>query len=327
MFGRNRTGIRLPAHGITLISILQLDGAHEDGLHGSLGHGHRTAWINQNKDAFFRAGGPLAGYNVLSSTVLMRHLADAEAEARAIYDRSHSNDPSGAEQEDVPEWAQRFFHLFEAQESNPSASAIADKVRRERSTVARSIVGAQAPLGHRQSDGIAQRRNETSNNVGTARQRQRSAGNLDDVQRMQEDEMNDYLYEGIDDDVNPRPAQRRRTSVPRNGRTRRIVDFSADRNDPVSRFAEIQHGFQTVSMLSDAIRQNMNAPLPEPIRTGRDVANDYEHASSNYHSAIRTGDELDIHFWNTRRTNLRAELAEIESSTVNSNESLSHNDE
>jgi hypothetical protein len=109
VFGRNRTGIRLPAHGIALISILQLAGAHEDGLHGSLGHGHRTAWINQNKDACFRAGGPLAGYNVLSSTVLMRHLADAEAEARAIYDCSHSNDTSGAKQEDVPEWAQAIF--------------------------------------------------------------------------------------------------------------------------------------------------------------------------------------------------------------------------
>jgi hypothetical protein len=92
----------------------------------------------------------------------MRHLADAEGEARAIYDRSHSNDPSGPEEENVPEWALQFFRLFEAQESNRSASAMADKVRRERSTVARSIVGAQAPLGHRQADGIAQRRNETS---------------------------------------------------------------------------------------------------------------------------------------------------------------------
>jgi hypothetical protein len=193
--------------------------------------------------------------------------------------------------------------------------------------VARSIVGAQAPLGHRQADGIAQRRNETSTNVGTARHRQRSAGNLDDVQQMNEDEMNEYLHEGVDDDVNPRPAQRRRTAAPRNGRIRRIVDFSADRNDPVTRFNEIQHGFETVSMLSDAIRQNMNAPLPEPRRTGRDVANDYEHAASNYHSAVQIGDELDIHFWNTRRTNLRAELAVIESSIVNSNESRSHNNE
>ena len=39
-------------------------------------------------------------------------------------------------------------------------------------------------------------------------------------------------------------------------------------------------------MLSNAIQQNMNAPLPEPCRTGRDVANDYEHASVQYHNAL-----------------------------------------
>ena len=64
----------------------------------------------------------------------------------------------------------------------------------------------------------------------------------------------------------------------------------------------------------------MNAPLPEPWRTGRDVANDYEHASAQYHNAVISRDEMDIQFWIARRTNLRAELAVIESSTVNSNE-------
>ena len=54
----------------------------------------------------------------------------------------------------------------------------------------------------------------------------------------------------------------------------------ADRNGPVSRFADIQYGFQSVGMLSNAIRQNMNAPLPEPRCTGRDVAHDYENSSS-----------------------------------------------
>ncbi len=77
---------------------------------------------------------------------------------------------------------------------------------------------------------------------------------------MNEGEMNSYLAEGADDESNPRPAQRRRTA-PRDGRTRRIVDFSADRNDPVLRFADIQYGFQSVGMLSNAIRQNMNQSL------------------------------------------------------------------
>ena len=63
------------------------------------------AIATHNRSAFFRVGSPLAAYNELSATVLMRHLADAESEARAIFDRSHSIDPTGAEQEDVPQWA------------------------------------------------------------------------------------------------------------------------------------------------------------------------------------------------------------------------------
>jgi hypothetical protein len=67
VFGRTMSGIRSPAHGTALISLLQLAGAHEDCLQGSLGHGHRTTWIDQNRDAFYQAGGPLAAYNALSS--------------------------------------------------------------------------------------------------------------------------------------------------------------------------------------------------------------------------------------------------------------------
>jgi hypothetical protein len=47
--------------------------------------------------------------------------------------------------------------------------------------------------------------------------------------------------EGADNESNPRPAQRRRTAL-KDSRTQRIADFSADRNDPVSQFADIQYG-------------------------------------------------------------------------------------
>jgi hypothetical protein len=248
----------------------------------------------------------------------MRHIADAETEARTHYDRSHSNDPTGADQEEIPRWAREFFRFFEAQETNPPANDVAMEVRRGRTAVVRSVVGAQAPLGHSQEDGIAQLPIEISRNNATNQMRQRTAGNVD-IRRMSETEMNDYRTEGVHDNETRRPAQRRRTG-PRDGRTRRIVDFSADRNDPISRFFEIQQGFQSVSMLSDAIQQNMHAPLPIPLRTGRDVANDYQQASAEYHSAVLSGDDMDIQFWNARRTSLRDELAAIESSTVNSNE-------
>ena len=113
--------------------------------------------------------------------------------------------------------------------------------------------------------------------------------------------------------MNPTPAQL-------NADAQLGETVGADRNGPVSRFADIQYGFQSVGMLSNFIWQNMNAPLPEPWCTGRDIANDYEHTSAQYHNAVISGDEMDIQFWKARRTNLCAELAVIESSTVNSNE-------
>jgi hypothetical protein len=145
VYGRTMSGIWSPAHGSALISILQIAGVHENGLLGSLGHGHTTAWINQNWSALLQVGGPLHAYHELSATVLMRHLSDAESKARAIYDCSHSNNPTGAEHEDIHQWAHQFFCLFEAQDSHLSALALANEVRRERTNVVRSLVGAQAP--------------------------------------------------------------------------------------------------------------------------------------------------------------------------------------
>jgi hypothetical protein len=112
----------------------------------------------------------------------------------------------GFVREDVPPWARQFFRLFEAQDSQISASAMANEVRRERTSVVRSIVGAQAPLGHSQGDGFAQLCKETSRNIGTAWQRQRRVGNINHVQQMNEDEMNEYRTKGVDDDANPCPA-------------------------------------------------------------------------------------------------------------------------
>ena len=119
--------------------------------------------------------------------------------------------------------------------------------------------------------------------------------------------------------MNPTPAQlnadaQLRKTVGHNGLlTFLLIGMTLFRNLLTSNME------QSVGMLSNAIRQNINAPLPEPRRTGWDIANDYEHASAQYHNAVISGDEMDIQFLNARRTNLRAEPAVIESSTVNSN--------
>ena len=267
VYGRTSTGIRSDCRASALIRIIQIATAHPGGLIGSLGHGNRARWIENNRLVLFQAGGPLAAYNAISANVLQRDLADAEHEARSHYDRTHSNDRTGAEHEDIPRWVRSFFPLFQAQESQSSANALAIEVRRGRTAVVRSIVGAQAPLGHVQGDGIAELRSEISRNNrnnGTTQQSQRTAGTSHTL-RMNEREFNDFLVEGRNDNENNRPAQRRRIASPRDGVSRQVVDISADRNDPVSRFADVRRGFESVNMLSTSLQHSWalrNAPLP-----------------------------------------------------------------
>jgi hypothetical protein len=145
---------------------------------------------------------------------------------------------------------------------------------------------------------------------------------------MNENEMNDFLVEGRNDNENNRPAQRRRIAGHRDGVSRQVVDISADHNDPVSRFADIRRGFDSVTMLSDSLRYSWadrNAPLPEHRRTQRDIANEFQQANTNYTSAVLSEDERAIRFWNTVCANLDAELAAISSNTVDSNEESSSN--
>ena len=97
------TDIHSPRHATALIGSLQLAGAHQSGLLGSMGHVSRQAWFQSNASALFRSDGPLGGYNEVSASVLMRHvLGAAERHARDLYGRSHSSDTTGAEHEDVP---------------------------------------------------------------------------------------------------------------------------------------------------------------------------------------------------------------------------------
>lgn len=267
--GIGRTGIRSASHAAALISILQLAAANnEGGILGSLGPGGRTAWMEANHDDFYRAGGPLSGFRQISVAALMGHLRAAKTQARAMYDRDHSNDPTGVEHEDIPHWANLFFRLFEARDSIPSAAALAAEVRRERTSVVRSITGQQASLGSHTGPGTVQLRTETTRNVGSAFQRRRHIGNVN-VERLDDNAMN-ALQEGRDDDYNQRPAQRRR--FPQNGTRHRNATFGAGMNDPMSRYGSLEYGFESVGILSRSIRDSMNAPLPSPAyRCRRDL--------------------------------------------------------
>jgi hypothetical protein len=98
-----------------LIGILQLAGAHPNGLIGTLGFSNCQSWFQQNIDAIFQLDGPLGMFIVISPLVLACHFSTALNQVKEIYDCHHSKDQSGANHEDVLPWLQQFFCLFEAQ--------------------------------------------------------------------------------------------------------------------------------------------------------------------------------------------------------------------
>ena len=87
--------------------------------------------------------------------------------AKAYYMRDHSNDKTGAEQEDLPSWTKPFFELFDVAFNCKGLCARAARLRRERRAVPRSLIGASSPLGYDNTKRPARLREETSTNDGT----------------------------------------------------------------------------------------------------------------------------------------------------------------
>jgi hypothetical protein len=87
-----RTGIRSAVHGMALVGILQLAGAHPTGLIGTLGHSNQSSWFQNNTTALFQANGPLGMFKEVSPAVLARHFAIAQGQAKEYFDCNHSAD-------------------------------------------------------------------------------------------------------------------------------------------------------------------------------------------------------------------------------------------
>ena len=295
------TAIRSPRHATALIGILQLAGAYQSGLLGSMGHGNRQAWFQSNASALFRSDGPLGDFNEVSASVLMRHVGAAERHARDLYGRSHSSDITGAEHEDVPAWASHFFRLFEAQQNNPSVSAQAGVVRDERRSVVAGLVGRQAPLGRHHGRGPVSLHNELARNTGNANLRQQIIGNVDTEVVGANDAMDDDLVEGYDDMANERPARRRRTM---NGVRRRNVHMESD---PASRFHQISNAYSSLDALTQAVVQSFSAP-PQPLpRTSIDVLGDFQRATAMLREAQNMNDASGIALYESARQEYIAE--------------------
>lgn len=316
-----RSGIRSANHAAGIIGLLQLAGAHPSGWEGTLGHNQRTQWFNENVDAFFQADGPLGVFNQVSPLVLLRHFSAAQNQARALFDRRHSNDQSGADNEDIPPWAQQFFRVFESQQNLPSASAQAAAIRSERRSVVSSLTGRQAPLGNSHGQGPVQLRTETSRNAGSAGMRQMSVGDYN-VEVVGDDAMNDridedsLLVEGVDDTADVRPARRRRTN---SGVRRRNanIDFGAGRNDPAARFHHVTQAFASLDALTHAVAQSFSAA---PTRSLIDVAIDFDRATEMLIRARERNDTVGIAFYEAIRQQYVDEQAAIVSGNVQQDE-------
>ena len=167
-----------------LEGILQLASAHPDGIGGSLGHGNRSQWVTANIGAFFDPNGPLGRYTQVNVDTLMRHIRTAQEVARSIYTRDHSNDRTGADHEDVPNWARLFFGLFDQQnQASRNVQAVAARVQRR--AVSSSLTGRQATLGQQDTSRPAELRHETSTNDGPRAMRQRVIGNVREEREQQ----------------------------------------------------------------------------------------------------------------------------------------------
>jgi hypothetical protein len=226
-----------------------------------------------------------------------------------FYDRDHSNEDGGA-QEDIPQWARSCFRLFEAQQSQVSRNARTVAARNERRTTVTSIMGRSAPLGAHGSDRPAQLRTETSRNTGAARFRQQVVGEVN-AERVQ-------LEEGRDDTVRRSPAPLRQTQ---SGVRRRNVllggsNFSPGGNDPSSRFNHIIRGFDSLDALSTAVAQAVT-PSPQNNNHRRrriiEVVRDYSETAQLMERATSAAN-AHVSFFNSALAGLNDELRQVRGS-------------
>lgn len=106
------TDIRSRRHAAALIGVLQLARSGVGGIIGSLGHTNRNNWLNRNLPSpIFDDQGPCHGFIAIRGPTFARHLRAAQTLARTIINRYHSNEPTGAGGEAVPEWARQFIEM------------------------------------------------------------------------------------------------------------------------------------------------------------------------------------------------------------------------
>ena len=219
--------------------------------------------------------------------IFNRHFHKAMSQAKIIYTQDHSNNATGFENKDIPQWVRSFYPVFAAEQNNPTRHVQAVRARAERRQVVASISGRQATLGHRTND-PSEMRHETSPNDGDPGMEQQIIGNVGaeriadtsgrdssasagEVAWDPNDPMDSDLTEGVDDMVEQRrsaPQGQSRANGTRRQNTHvgNSTNFTASGNDPSARFAMIRDGYRSLNTLGAAITNRISAPpvVPAP---------------------------------------------------------------
>jgi hypothetical protein len=223
----------------------------------------------------------------------MRHFGKAEQLAKRFLARSHSNEQSGAGQEDIPAWVAAFRRYFDSQLDNPSASALAAEARVNNRSIVRGLIRGQAPLGRHDSNNPVVLRTETDSNIGGQQQQQmvghfesrvhdqeelinilqqpqnRNAGMNDVVQQPQQQQQQPQQ-----DTSQPRPVPQRlgaRTPVTRRRNTHNPLEqFSM----PHQNYSSMDQGLFSLGRLTEVVARAFENPPLGPARTMMNAAED-----------------------------------------------------
>jgi hypothetical protein len=143
-------------------------------------------------------------------------------------------------------------------------NAVAAATRNEQRFVVASIVGGQASLGFWGNTSHAQMRHETSRNNDLPRMHQQIIGEVNS-ERVHAGSDESDLVEGRDDIERRHAAPRRRIL---NGvhHCNIHIGFSPERNNPSSRFHEIQRGYASLDLLTQAVVQSFASRAQGPPR-------------------------------------------------------------
>jgi hypothetical protein len=202
------------------------------------------------------------------------------------------------------------FWLFNAMESNPSASAQAAELATGRLIVVISIMGQQAPLGPPQGMQSLQLRSETCDENRSERGGQRRVGRFKTV-RLDKNSMREQLLECINDAEIRHLAQRQHISQQNSTGHQNHHDPSAEMNLPNSRYFHLSNAFQHLVSLTNAVAQAFANPPPPPPRTMLDVMNNFTIASNQLHVDEQRNFVMFISFWTNILNNLVVEQANL----------------